>query len=214
MNDIAVYGAGGFGKEVACLIHWINEVKAQWNLIGFFDDEVEQKTQISHYGTVLGGIDTLNSWNKPLSVVFAIGSNNALRKLSSLIINENIQFPNIIAPNFVIKDAETFRIGKGNIIQGGCIVSCDVIIGDFNVFNGAVVLGHDVKMGDCNILMPAVRISGEVVIGDCNFFGVGSIVLQQLKIRNDTKLAAGSVLMTKPKEGSLYLGVPAKVLKL
>lgn len=214
MNDIAIYGAGGFGKELACLIHWINEVKPQWNLIGFFDDGVEQGTRISHYGNVLGGMDTLNSWDKPLSVVLAIGSNNALRKLSSLIKNANIQFPNIIAPNLTIKDAETFRIGKGNIIQGSCVISCDVVIGDFNVFNGAVVLGHDVAIGNYNILMPAVRISGEVVIGDCNFFGVGSIVLQQLKIKNDTKLAAGSVLMTKPKEGSLYLGVPAKILKL
>lgn len=35
MNDIAIYGAGGFGKEIACLIYWINEVKPQWNLIGF-----------------------------------------------------------------------------------------------------------------------------------------------------------------------------------
>ena len=33
MNDIAIYGAGGFGKEIACLIYWINEVKPQWNLI-------------------------------------------------------------------------------------------------------------------------------------------------------------------------------------
>lgn len=214
MNDIAIYGAGGFGKEVACLIHWINEVKSQWDLIGFFDDEVEPGTFISHYGKVLGGMSTLNSWNKPLNVVFAIGSNKVLRKLSSLISNTNISFPNIIAPNFVIKDTATFRIGKGNIIQGGCVISCDVVVGDFNVFNGAVVLGHDVKIGDCNILMPAVRISGEVVIGDCNFFGVGSIVLQQLKIENNTKLAAGSVLMTKPKAGSLYLGVPAKILKL
>ena len=147
-------------------------------------------------------------------MVFAIANNKVLRKLSSLISNTNIQFPNIIAPNIVIKDVETFKIGKGNIIQGGCVVSCDVIIGDFNIFNGAVVLGHDVKIGDYNVLMPSVRISGEVVMGDCNFFGVGSIVLQQLKIKNDTKLAAGSVLMTKPKEGNVYLGVPAKVLKL
>lgn len=213
MNDIAIYGAGGFGKEVACLLHWINEVKPQWNLIGFFDDGVEQGIQISHYGKVLGGINALNSWRKPLNVVFAISSNKVLGKLSLLVENTNIKFPNIIAPNLVIKDTETFRIGKGNIIQGGCVFSCDVVIGNFNVFNGTVVLGHDVKIGDCNILMPAVRISGEVVIGDSNFFGVGSIVLQQLKIKNDTKLAAGSVLMTKPKEGCLYLGVPAKILK-
>ena len=90
MNDIAIYGAGGFGKEIACLIYWINEVKPQWNLIGFFDDGVECETQISHYGKVLGGMDTLNSWNKSLSVVFAIANNKVLCKLSSLIDNKQI----------------------------------------------------------------------------------------------------------------------------
>ena len=35
MRDIAIYGAGGFGKEVACLLNRINEVNHQWNLIGF-----------------------------------------------------------------------------------------------------------------------------------------------------------------------------------
>ena len=83
-------------------------------------------------------------------------------------------------------------------------------IGDFNVFNGSVTLGHDVKIGNYNSFMPAVRISGEVTMGDCNFFGVNSIVLQLLKIKNGVRLAAGSVLMTKPKENSLYIGVPAK----
>ena len=58
--------------------------------------------------------------------------------------------------------------------------------------------------------MPATRISGEVTIGELNFFGVGSIVLQQLKIGNNVRVGAGSVLMTKPKDGNLYIGVPAK----
>ncbi len=36
--NIAIYGAGGFGKEVACLIDRINDNGGKWNLIGFFDD--------------------------------------------------------------------------------------------------------------------------------------------------------------------------------
>lgn len=37
MRDIAVYGAGGFGCEIACLIKLVNESlrKARWNFIGF-----------------------------------------------------------------------------------------------------------------------------------------------------------------------------------
>ena len=38
MKDIAIYGAGGFGREVACLLNAINANDAIWNLIGFFDD--------------------------------------------------------------------------------------------------------------------------------------------------------------------------------
>lgn len=213
MKDIAIYGAGGFGREVACLINWINSEHPQWKLIGFFDDGIEANTKISHYGVVLGGLETLNSWGTPLNVIFAIGSNKVLSKLASLVDNPNIQYPNLIAPNFIVKDPETFKIGKGNIIQGGCVVSCDVTIGDFNVLNGSIVLGHDTCLGNYNVIMPGVRISGEVKVGNENFLGVGSIVLQQLKIGNNTKLAAGSVLMTKPKEGNLYIGVPAKIMK-
>ena len=58
MKDIAIYGAGGFGKEVACLINRINEKDPSWNLIGFFDDNPAKKGQmVSHFAPCLGGID-------------------------------------------------------------------------------------------------------------------------------------------------------------
>lgn len=215
MKDIAIYGAGGFGKEVACLIKRINEEEPTWNLIGFFDDDKSLSgKQISHYGSYLGGMNELNAWSNSLAVVVAVGSPMAVKDIVSRIVNEKVSYPNIIHPNFVVNDLETFKIGKGNIIQSGCTVSCDVIIGDFNTFNGSIVLGHDTKVGNFNSFMPDIRVSGEVTIGECNYFGVGSIILQQLRIGNSVRLAAGSVLMTKPKDGKLYMGVPAKKLEL
>lgn len=73
MKDIAIYGFGGFGREVACIINAINRVEPTWNIIGFFDDGVETGTDCK-YGKVLGSMDTLNKWPTDLSVVFAIGS--------------------------------------------------------------------------------------------------------------------------------------------
>lgn len=217
MMDIAIYGAGGFGRETACLINTINKSKeiAEWNIIGFFDDDSAIKGKdISHYGKCLGGIDELNNWDSPLAIVISVGSPNAIKSIAEKICNPQVSFPNIVHPDFVINDPKTFHIGKGNIIQSGCSVSCDVSIGDFNVFNGAVVFGHDDVIGNYNTFMPAIRVSGEVKIGDANFFGVGSIVLQQIKIGNNIRLAAGSVLMTKPKDGKLYMGNPAKKTEL
>lgn len=213
MKDIAIYGAGGFGKEVACLIERINKKKQCWNLIGFFDDGIEVGKAISHYGKVIGGIQKLNQYEKELDIVIAIGNPLTIKKIHSLITNQKISFPNVIDPYFYYIDKETFHIGQGNIIQGGCYASCDVSIGNFNVLNGNIGIGHDGNIGDFNVIMPNVIISGEVNINECNQIGVGSIILQQLTIGKCVKLGAGSVLMTKPKDNSTYIGNPAKIFK-
>ena len=213
MKDIAIFGAGGFGREVACLIQRINEAAEEpvWNLIGFFDDNADLNGKmISHYGPCLGGIDALNEYPNELALTIPIGSPKTVQTIVEKITNKLISIPNLIHPSFKLADAEAFEIGKGNIIQSDCKVSCDVALGDFNVLNGSIVFGHDAKVGSFNTFMPAVRISGEVVIGDCNFFGVGSIILQQIRIGNNVRLGAGSVLMKKPKDGCLYIGNPAK----
>lgn len=215
MKDIAIYGAGGFGKEVACLIKRINEIEPTWNLVGFFDDKPDLKGRmISHFAPCLGGMKDLNEYNSELAVVMALGNSLTVKRLVESINNERIHYPNLVDSSYYKADPETFSLGKGNIIQGPGAVTCDVTIGDFNVLNGSVVIGHDVNIGSFNTFMPAVRISGEVTIGECNFFGVGSIVIQQIKIGNHVRLGAGSVLMTKPRNGTLYIGVPAKKTEL
>ena len=210
MKDIAIFGAGGLGKEVATTIERINRKEPTWNLIGFFDDGVEKGHAVSHYGEVLGGVKEINERQEPLAVVIAIGSPNSIRSVRERIINPLISFPNIIFEPFDCADFSTLKMGEGNIIQGYCYASCDVTIGNFNVLNGLVLIGHDATIGDYNVIMPNVRISGEVKMGNSNLLGVCSIVLQQLKIGNGVTLGAGAVLMTKPKDGMTYIGVPAK----
>lgn len=207
MKDIAIFGAGGFGREVACLIR--NKLP-EWKIIGFFDDGKPKGQMVSSFGPIYGGVEDVNAWQNDLALVIAIGNPQTVRSVVKKIQNPKIYYPNIIHPSFEIVDPDTFSIGRGNIITTDCRVSCDVSIGDFNVFNSSIVIGHDAKIGSYNSLMPAVRISGEVIIGDCNFFGISSVVLQQIKIGDEIKLGAGSVLMSKPKNGQLYMGNPAR----
>lgn len=208
---IAIYGAGGLGREVAGGIQRINNAgREQWELVGFYDDGLEKGTQVSHYGTVLGGMDDLNALQEPMALAIAVGSPDSRKLIHERITNDNIFFPNLIAPSFRILDPKTFKIGQGNIIQDNCSVTCDVELGDYNVLNGSNALGHDVRVGSFNVMMPGVRLSGEVKVGDCNLLGVDGVVLQKIKIGNHITLGAGSVLMTKPKDGATYIGVPAK----
>ena len=213
MKDIAIYGFGGFGREIASIIQSINNITPTWNIIGFFDDGVAKGTT-NRYGEVLGNMEDLNSWSKPLNLVIAIASPTALQKLSSNIENQNICFPNIIAPTVLFFDKDTFVSGQGNVLCHNCRVSCDVELGNFNLLNGAVSLGHDVKLGDFNMMQPETRISGESVVGDVNFFGVRALVLQGLKIGDNTRIRASSVVMRKTKDGKTYFGNPARVMRI
>ncbi len=212
MKNIAIYGAGGFGREVACLLDMMNEKELTWQLVGFFDDGKE-KGSVNEYGRILGGISELNNWNEPLSVVIAIGSPHTVKRIVDGITNPNIAFPNIIAPDTVFLDKEHFKMGCGNLVCYGCLFSTCVEVGDFNCFNGFVSVGHDSRIGDYNSFMPSVKVSGEVQIAERNYFGVGSIVLQQVKIGSDTVIGAGSVIIRKTKDGNTYLGNPATIVK-
>ena len=211
IKKIAIYGAGGLGREVAGGIYRINNAcEEQWEVVGFYDDGKTKGAEVSHYGAVLGGMDDLNAVQEPLALAIAVGDPVTRKLIRERITNPNIYFPNLIAPSFRVLDEKTFAIGEGNIIQDGCSATCDVVVGSFNVLNGSNVLGHDVSVGDFNVLMPGVRLSGSVNMGNCNLMGVDSVVLQRVVIGDHITLGAGSVLMTKPKNGMTYIGVPAK----
>lgn len=211
MKDIVIYGAGGFGREIACLLKRINAVSPSWNLIGFIDDGLEVGKE-NEYGKVLGGIEYLNAVTTSISVVMSIGKPQAVKLIVEKVSNPLVEFPNIIAPDVVFMDPDNRAIGKGNVFCTGCLVSCNTQIGDFNSFNDYVSIGHDTVIGDYNAFMTATRVSGIVTIGNCNFFGVNSCMVQGVKIGNNTTLAAGSTLIRRTKDGYTYIGVPATAL--
>ncbi len=212
INKIAIFGAGGFGQEVACLINMINKQSLKWDLVGFYDDGLP-KGHTNKYGIVLGGIKELNMITEKLHVVIAIANPQILRTISDAILNPLIEFPNLIAPNTIFFDDETADLGKGNIVFLGCRISTFVEIGNFNILNGAVSLGHHVKIGNYNSFGPSVRISGNCEIGDLNFFGVNAVILQGNKIGSKTRIGVGAVILRNTKDNELYMGNPAVRVK-
>lgn len=209
LKDIAIFGAGGFGREVACLLARINKEKPQWRLVGFYDDGFQQGTHLD-YGEVLGGMAELNAVTRPLSVVVALGNPSILKSVVEQITNENIEFPNIISPDVALLDPASLKMGKGNVVCMGNYFSCQVSMGDFNMFVGYITVGHDSTFGDFNCLMPGARISGRVTIGDSNLIGSGAVALQGLSIGNSVTIGAASVLIANPNDGHTYIGNPAK----
>ena len=213
MKDILIYGFGGFGHEVACLINHINQVTPTWNIIGYIDDGVAVGTECK-YGKVLGGLDFLNEWKKPVDVAIAIGNPKYQKLIPSKITNPLVEFPNLIAPNVLFFDRESVKLGKGNILTFGCRMSCNIEFGDFNILNGCVTFGHDVVIGSYNLLLPESRLSGQTHVGDENYFGARCFVSQCLTVGSNNRFGAGSYILRKIKDGAFYMGNPAKKIDI
>lgn len=213
MKEIAIFGAGGLGRETAASLDRLTyENPDGWNLIGFFDDTREKGSMVGDLGPVLGGLSELNTWPSPLNVVLCLGYPKDRVKVAERIINPNISYPNLIHCNFYCSHPSSFKIGQGNVIQGGCSASTDISIEDFNIFNGGVSIGHDASIGSFNSFMPRTLISGTVTIGNMNQFGANCFIVERLTVENNVNVGPLSVLLTKPKSGKTYVGNPAKIL--
>jgi len=97
LKPIAIFGAGGFGKEVLMLIHQINEYSHTWDFIGFFDDGKPINTYINNY-KVLGGLKELNEYTSEVHLIFAIGNPATKIHVLQNITNPRIKFPILIHP--------------------------------------------------------------------------------------------------------------------
>ena len=211
MNKIAIYGGGGFGREVKMLIDQINKNDRKYDFIGYFDDGVP-KDKIIDGSKFLGGINELNTYSDKLLLVVSIADPKIKLKIIESINNFNISFPILIHPSCIIGD-NFIKIGEGSIICASNIITVNVEIGKHVILNLSCTVGHDTKIGSYSSFMPSVNISGEVVIGDQVYCGTAVKIINQVKIGEGTIVGAGALVHKDLPPHCTAVGFPAKPIK-
>lgn len=212
VSPIAVYGAGGFGLEVAMLIEQINATGHRWDIIGFFDDGKLKGTPVNDWD-VLGGIHELNEWSDPLAVVFALGVPKTKRNVLRQVRNSCLSFPILMHPSVICGPDKYVHFGAGCIICAGTIITTNIDIGRFVILNLACTVGHETVVGDFCSFMPTCNISGEVSVGEASFWGTGAKAINRVRIGANTIIGAGAVVIEDIPDNATAVGVPAKVVQ-
>lgn len=212
MKDIAIFGVGGFGREVLALIKDINKVEPTWNIVGFFDDGYEKGVMVNGYPN-LGKTEDLNNWETPLSLAVSIGSPVIKKKILGKITNPLVDYPTLIHPTVWIGDKDFVEIGNGCIICAGNMITTNIKIEDFVILNLECTVGHDTIIKKYAAFMPSVNISGEVIIGEGVYVGTGAKIINQLEIGEYTIVGAGAVVSKSLPPHCTAVGVPAKPIK-
>jgi sugar O-acyltransferase (sialic acid O-acetyltransferase NeuD family) len=209
VNEIAIYGAGGFGRETLEMIHQMNKSgNSRWRPIGFFDDRIKKGTFVEGL-PVLGDSTELNASANALAVVVTVADPLIRHSICSKIRKPNITFPPLVHPSANLGSASN-KIHEGVIITAGVILTTNVVVEEFTIINLLSTIGHDVTIGAYSSIMPACHVSGNVKIGPRAFLGTAACILQNLSIGENAVVGAGSVVTRSVDPSTTVYGAPAK----
>ena len=206
MKDIAIYGAGGFGRETALLIQQINKQKPTWNLLGFFDDGLPKDSRVDGL-IILGGREQALQYAGAISI--AVAAPSTREKIVNRLKSQKLEYPSLVHPLAQMGSEEFNTIGRGCIITAGVIMTTHITLGDFCIINLSSTVGHDVMMGTFTTIMPGCSISGNVTIGQGVLLGTGARMLQNINIGDHSTIGAGAVVTKHCPSNETWVGVPA-----
>jgi sugar O-acyltransferase (sialic acid O-acetyltransferase NeuD family) len=208
-RDLVILGAGGYGREVLQCVRDVVRDGADWNLIGFLDDDPGLLGRAVHECEVLGGTDWLERPDPPAAVV-AIGSPSGRRRAAGLLRSiGHDEHATLVHPTAWIGD--DVKIGRGSVVLAGVRASIDVTVGEYVCLNKNCVLGHDVRVGDFATVSPGASLSGFVDIGEGADIGANSVIVQGNGVGEWSVLGAGAVLCSDLAANVTAVGVPARV---
>ena len=190
-----IIGAGGFAREVWTEVkkHYGNEMKM------YVDDQywVEGLYKISEFNS------------ESQSALIAVGSPDLKKELLSKL-PENTTFWNYISPRAYIGD---LKIGTGNFICAGVIITTNVVIGNHVHLNLQTTVGHDSVIGDLTTTAPSVNISGNVNIGKSVYLGTQCCIREKILICDGVTIGMNATVISDITESGIYIGTPASKIK-
>lgn len=202
---IAIYGAGGFGREIAPLA-------ADADIVFVSDLGDEQRLRINGHAVI--AFETLGAPSHcDREVILAVGSSAQRQALAEKCTSAGLTFGQVSAPTArILHDVE---LGEGAVICDYAVLTSNVRTGKHFQMNLFAYVAHDCVIGDYVTLAPRVSCNGRVVIEDGAYIGTGACLRQgsagrPLRIGAGAVVGMGAVVTRDIPPGETWVGIPAR----
>ena len=187
-----------------------------YDAIGVLDEDASKIGTIVHGKKVLGtyAVDDLKRIQQEYQTnkfFISFGTMKYRKKTFEYMLDQGWEAVSIIHPDAVI--SPTAKIGKGVLIECGCLITPSPVIGDNVVVNTGSQINHDNIIGDHVYIASGVVLSGGVTIGENTLIDDGVIVTLGKKVGRNCLVGAGAVVTKDVIDGTIVYGNPARFIR-
>ena len=198
---IAIYGCGGFGREVAPLARNVGA-----GMLFVSDDLAEHGPDCC----------ALEEVPPEFRVVIAVADSRIRSVLAERCAARGLAFGTVQSRS--CERLGSNEIGEGSILCGFTTISDNVRIGRHFHANVYSYVGHDTVVGDFVTLAPRVGIGGNHIVEDHVYIGTGAVLRhgtpdKPLRIGRGAVIGMGAVVTRDVPPGVTLVGNPARVLE-
>ena len=211
-EKIVIIGAGQHARVVLYNV----EEQNKYEVIGYLDSDDNRIGDIFEGKKILGNYqkENLKEFSKKIGTnKFFIGFGNMKyrKKVFDYFINNGWEAVNIIHPNAVV--SKNARLGKGILIECGCLITPNPVIGDNVVVNTGSQVNHDNIIEDNVYIASGVILSGGIKIGENTLLDDGVIVTLGCSVGKNSLIGAGAVVTKNIPDEVVAYGSPCKVIR-
>lgn len=206
-RPIAIYGAGGFAREVA----WLAESEGHVPVC-FVTDDAGEHGQVLNGVPVLG-LDDARARHADAALVVAVGDADLRRRLAERAAAAGFAFATLVDGS--VRRSRWVQMGEGTVVCAGTILTTNITLGRHVQINLDCTVGHDVVMDDFATLAPGVHVSGWVRMEQGAYVGTGANIINgtaeaPLVIGAGAVVGAGACVTRSVPPGTTVVGVPAR----
>lgn len=211
-EKIVIIGAGQHARVVLYNI----EEQNKYEVVGFLDSDDNRVGEFFEEKEILGNYqkENLKEFSKKIGTnKFFIGFGNMKyrKKVFDYFINNGWEAVNIIHPNAVV--SKNARLGKGILVECGCLITPNPVIGDNVVVNTGSQVNHDNIIENHVYIASGVILSGGIKIAENTLLDDGVIVTLGCSVGKNSLIGAGAVVTKNIPDGVVAYGSPCKVIR-
>lgn len=203
-KDLVIIGAGNVGGFVAYNQDLFLE---KYNILGFYDDDVNKIGRQFYGYTVMGNTDEVSSLSRETAVVIGIGSPKAKKNIHQKLADYGFSFPSFISKNVWL--SKHVQVGEGVIIYPGVSINYETIVEDFVILNMNCAIGHNCLVSKYCTLAPGVNFAGFTKLEEGVDIGIGVSSKQNILVGAFSIVGGQSMLIKNVAANSTVAGVPA-----